>query len=81
MEKIVNRRTNRQQRPPNQPLRKSPPDVVRREPVIHKPINKSSSADSRATKMLIDMMNGVERKVGMTPRAASGSARARQTNN
>jgi hypothetical protein len=49
--------------------------------VIHKPVNKSSSADSRATKMLIDMMKGVEQKVGMTPRPASGAPRlGRQTN-
>jgi hypothetical protein len=40
--------------------------ITKREAVIHQLVNKSTTADLRATKMLIDMMKDVERKAGMT---------------
>lgn len=39
--------------------------ITKREAVIHQLVNKSTSADLRATKMLMDMMKDVERKAGI----------------
>jgi hypothetical protein len=44
--------------------------ITNREAVIRQLVNKSTSADLRATKMLMDMMKDVERKAGMTPQPA-----------
>src|SRR5271169_7038283 len=39
--------------------------ITKREAVVHQLVNKSTSADLRATKMLMDMMKDVERKAGI----------------
>ena len=39
--------------------------ITKREAVIAQLVNKSASADLRATKMLIDMMKDIERKAGV----------------
>ena len=44
--------------------------ITNLEAVIHQLVNKSTSTDLRATKMLMDMMKDVERKAGMTPQPA-----------
>ena len=49
--------------------------ITKREAVIHQLVNKSTSADLRATKMLIDMMREVEQKAGMTPQPAPEAPR------
>jgi hypothetical protein len=49
--------------------------ITKREAVIDQLVNKSTSADLRATKMLMDMMKDAERKAGMTPRPAPEAPR------
>jgi hypothetical protein len=39
--------------------------ITKREAIVTQMVNKSTSADLRATKMLIDMMKGVEQKAGV----------------
>jgi hypothetical protein len=39
--------------------------ITKREAVIHQLVNKSASADLRATKMLTDMMKEAERNAGV----------------
>jgi len=41
--------------------------ITKREAVVAQLVNKSASADLRATKMLIDMLKDIEKKAGMTP--------------
>ena len=41
--------------------------ITNREAIITQMVNKSASADLRATKMLIDMLKDAEKKAGMTP--------------
>jgi len=41
--------------------------ITKREAIVTQMVNKSASADLRATKMLIDMMKDVEQKAGATP--------------
>jgi hypothetical protein len=38
--------------------------ITKREAIVTQMVDKSAGADLRATKMLIDMMKGVERKAG-----------------
>jgi hypothetical protein len=49
--------------------------ITKREGVIHQLVNKSTSADLRATKMLIDITKEVEQKAGMTPQPAPETPR------
>src|SRR5438874_10655587 len=46
--------------------------ITKREAIIARMVDKSASADLRATKMLIDMMNEIEKKAGVAapPRTA-----------
>jgi Family of unknown function (DUF5681) len=39
--------------------------ITKREAIVTQMVNKSTSADLRATKMLIDMLKGVEQKAGV----------------
>ncbi len=39
--------------------------ITKREAVVHQLVNKSTSADLRATKMLFDMMKDAEQKAGV----------------
>ena len=41
--------------------------ITKREAVVAQLVNRSASADLRATKMLIDMLKDIEKKAGMTP--------------
>jgi Family of unknown function (DUF5681) len=41
--------------------------ITKREAIVTQMVNKSTSADLRATKMLIDMLKGVEQKAGVAP--------------
>ncbi len=41
--------------------------ITKREAVIAQLVNKSASADLRATKMLIDIMKDIEKKAGIAP--------------
>ena len=43
--------------------------ITKREAVVHQLVNKSTSADLRATKMLFDMMKDAEQKAGVAPPA------------
>jgi hypothetical protein len=45
--------------------------VTKREPVIAQLVNKSASAELRATKMLIDMLRDIEKKAEPTATAKS----------
>jgi hypothetical protein len=45
--------------------------ITKRETVIHQLVNKSTSADLRATKMLMDMMKDAERKAGIAESPAT----------
>jgi hypothetical protein len=40
--------------------------ITKREPVVHQLVNKSATADLRATKMLFDMIKDVEQKARVT---------------
>ena len=42
-------------------------EITKREVVVTQLVNKSTGADLRATKMLIDMLKDVEKKAGVTP--------------
>ena len=42
-------------------------EITKREAVATQLVNKSTGADLRATKMLIDMLKDAEKKAGMTP--------------
>ena len=42
--------------------------IAKREAIVAQVVDKSASADLRATKMLIDMMKDVEHKAGELPR-------------
>ena len=42
-------------------------EITKREAVITQLVSKSTGADLRATKLLIDMPKDVEKKAGMTP--------------
>src|SRR6201987_3559546 len=41
--------------------------ITKREAVVHQLVNKSATADLRATKMLFDMIKEVEQKASVTP--------------
>jgi hypothetical protein len=41
--------------------------ITKREAVVHQLVNKSASADLRATKMMFDMVKDAEQKAGVTP--------------
>ena len=41
--------------------------ITKREAVVAQLVNKSASADLRATKMLIDMLKDIEKKAGIMP--------------
>src|ERR1700741_5588118 len=41
--------------------------ITKREAVVHQLVNKSATADLRATKMLFDMIKDVEQKATVTP--------------
>ena len=41
--------------------------ITKREAVVHQLVNKSTTADLRATKMLFDMMKDAEHKAGVAP--------------
>ena len=41
--------------------------ITKREAVVHQLVNKSATADLRATKMLFDMIKDVEQKASVTP--------------
>jgi Family of unknown function (DUF5681) len=41
--------------------------ITKREAVVHQLVNKSATADLRATKMLFDMIKEVEQKASITP--------------
>jgi Family of unknown function (DUF5681) len=43
--------------------------ITKREAVVHQLVNKSATADLRATKMLFDMIKEVEQKASVTPPA------------
>src|SRR2546430_8300826 len=43
--------------------------ITKREAVVAQLVNRSASADLRATKMLIDMLKDIEKKAGMMPPA------------
>jgi hypothetical protein len=45
--------------------------ITKREAVIHQLVNKSTSAHLRATKMLMDLMKGVEQKAGIAESATT----------
>jgi len=44
-------------------------EITKREAVVHQLVNKSATADLRATKMLFDMIKEVEQKASVTPPA------------
>ena len=41
--------------------------ITKREAIVHQLVNKSTTADLRATKMLFDMMKDAEQKAGIAP--------------
>jgi hypothetical protein len=43
--------------------------ITKREAVVHQLVNKSATADLRATRMLFDMIKDVEQKASVTPPA------------
>jgi hypothetical protein len=43
--------------------------ITKREAMVHQLVNKSTTADLRATKMLFDMMKNAEQKAGAAPPA------------
>ena len=45
-------------------------EITKREAIATQLVNKSTSADLRATKLLIDMLKDVEKKAAMTPQPA-----------
>jgi hypothetical protein len=47
--------------------------ITKREAVVTQLVNKSTGADMRATKMLIDMLKDAEKKAGMTPPSEQNS--------
>ena len=42
-------------------------EITKREAIVHQLVNKSTTADLRATKMLFDMMKDAEHKAGVAP--------------
>ena len=42
-------------------------EISKREAIVHQLVNKSTTADLRATKMLFDMMKDAEHKAGVAP--------------
>jgi len=50
--------------------------ITKREAVVAQLVNKSASADLRATKMLIDMLKDIEKKAGIAPPAETSLAPA-----
>src|SRR5215472_13376036 len=42
-------------------------EITKREAIVHQLVNKSTTADLRATKMLFDMMKDAEQKAGVVP--------------
>jgi hypothetical protein len=49
--------------------------ITKREAVVTQLVNKSTRADLRATKMLVDMLKHVEKKADVTPPSPPRSAR------